>query len=147
MAGSLLERFLYAAKDITGAERGLVVDLDMHIVQTANLDPALVASPEFIAFATRTLQDALAQGDPVVTNNVITDPAQAPTTNTNFADLRVIVAIPVRKHGAVYLEKHIREGVIDRETVVRLMRLAEQAMDNGESGDDDDLRAMYAAMK
>ncbi|NJL57972.1 hypothetical protein HC928_24745 [bacterium] len=148
MTDRLLEQFLLAAKEITGAERGLVVDPEMHILQTVNLDPVLVTSASFIDFATQTLREALAQGEPIVTNNVITDPAQAPTTNTNFTDLRVIVAIPVRQRGAVYLEKHIRHGVIDRETVVRLMRLAEEALDNDDTGGgEDDLRAMYAAMQ
>lgn len=147
MSNPILEHFLLAARNITGAERGLVVDTGLHILQTVNLEPAVVASTEFIESATRVLQDAMAQGEPIVTNNVITDPAQAPTTNTNFANLRVIVAIPVEGLGAIYLEKHINKGVIDRETVQKLMRLADEARQDNQTHSEDSLVEKFATMK
>ncbi len=147
MSSTILEPFLYAARSITGAERGLVVDTNMHILQTVNLDPAIAAAADFIESATQILRDAIAQGEPIVTNNVITDPAQAPTTNTNFSDLRVVVAIPVKHEGAVYLEKHIKNGVIDRDTVDKLMRLAGEALEDSTLHSESALVERYAMLE
>lgn len=147
MSSTILEQFLFAARSITGAERGLVVDNDMHILQTANLDPAVAAAEDFIAYTTQILRDAIQRGEPIVTNNVITDPSKAPTTNTNFANLRVVVAIPVVGQGAVYLEKHIQKGVIDRDTVSKLMRLASEAIKDQQDHSESSLVEKYTAME
>lgn len=147
MSETMLEQFLHAARSITGAERGLVVDTDLHILHTINVEPALVSAGDFIESANRVLQEAITQHSPRITNNVITDVSQAPTTNTNFANLRVIVAIPVGEQGAVYLEKHISKGVIDRQTVDKLMRLADETVNDGQAHDEDSLLQKYHGLE
>lgn len=148
MSTSFLEIFLYAARSITQAERGMAVDKDMQVLGTVNLDRTVMESPTFSDFANTCLRQAMQEGSAVITNNTITNPSEAPTTNTNFADLRVVVALPVVDYGAIYLDQHIRDGIVDRATVEKLMRLADHVREQGgEDHTEDQLVELYKQLE
>lgn len=125
MSDVFLKNFMNAAKQITHAERCMVVNTELQPVATENVDLAMIETTAFGEFALECLRKSMSTNEVVITNNVITDPSDAPTTNTNFANLRVIVAVPLKGSGALYLDQHIRNGVIARQTVERLMQLAQ----------------------
>ncbi len=130
MSESFLAKFMQTVKGITGAKRLMAVDNNMNLVETINLEPEVLESAQFSELAYDCLNRAIEQGEPIITNNIITDPTQAPVTNTNFSDLRVIVAFPVSGHGAIYLDQHIRYGIISRETTDKLMHLVNHIIKN-----------------
>jgi hypothetical protein len=123
MSDTFLSKFLSVAKQITRAERGMAVDADLEIVALLDLDTDAVNDPSFSQFAEIWLRRALETDETIITNNIITDATKAPNTNTNFSNLRVVVVIPVRDHGAVYLDQHIRHGIIPRDTIERLTQM------------------------
>jgi hypothetical protein len=84
---------------------------------------------------------------PVLTNNIITDPAQAPITNTTFTDLRVIVAIPVDGVGAIYLDQHIRNGMFQRDTIDKICQtIALMLVQNDPANTPEALHAIYDSL-
>jgi hypothetical protein len=126
MSANFLSNFMRVALQTTGAERGLAVDTRLSIIDMYEIDQAEILSDDFQGL--QILRHALDTGQPVITNNAVVDPALAPVTNTNFSNLRVIVVIPVIGHGGVYLDQSIRLGIIPKETVERLMGLANHAI-------------------
>jgi hypothetical protein len=130
MSETFLSNFMHVALDITGAERALVVDPDLTIVDMANLDQSDVLSDNFIGIDV--IRRALQSGESIVTNNAVPDVSHAPNTNTNFSNLRLIVVIPAGGYGAVYLDQLMRRGVIPKDRVNRLMVLGEQIAESGE---------------
>ena len=130
MSETFLSNFMHVALDITGAERALVVDPDLTIIDMINLDQSDVLADNFIGIDV--IQRALQSGEAIVTNNAVSDVTNAPNTNTNFSNLRLVVVIPAGGHGAVYLDQLMRKGVIPKDRVNRLMELGEQIAKNGE---------------
>ena len=128
MDHAFLEHLLYATLKVTHAERGLVVDQDLNIIKVENIPEEDIQSETFKAFALANLREAMTIEAPVIANDVITDVTEAPTTNTNFANLRIAVAFPVAKIGAVYIDRRIRNGVIPRHIIDRVMRLIEHVI-------------------
>ena len=124
MSETFLSNFMHAALRITGAERALVVDNDLSIVDMVNLDQSDVLTEDFIGVDV--VRQVLESGEPVVTNNAVSDASNAPNTNTNFSNLRLIVVIPAAGYGAVYLDQLMRLGVIPKDKINRLMELGEQ---------------------
>ncbi|MGB1285740.1 MAG: hypothetical protein ACPG7F_04325 [Aggregatilineales bacterium] len=144
MSQKFLDTVMQFASTITDAERSLAVDLDLNIQGMINLDKETVREESFIDLASATLHQAISKNEAIITNNVVTDPTKAPTTNTNFSNLRVIVAIPVREIGAVYVDQHIREGIIARETTDKIQSIIENALDAGKLDiTSDELIAQY----
>lgn len=144
---AFLGNFMRAAQKITHAERCMVVDANLKVMETVNIDPATLEAPEFMDFAMECLREACETKEAVITNNVITDPSEAPTTNTNFANLRVVVALPIAGHGGIYMDQHIRNGIMPKEMVDRIMRLAEELMQTGqESLSPAEMTRMYQEM-
>ncbi len=139
MNDQFLPWFLQVAMRVSGAERGMALDLNDQIVARVNLEDKIVQEPGFIGF--NVIHEALTTGDPILTNNLITDPSDAPTTNTNFAHLRIIVVIPVSEVGAIYIDQPIRMGVIPQPTIDRLMQVA--AVDPASVNEMADLLAEY----
>jgi len=131
MNEQFLQNLLQMAKQVTEAERGMAVNQNLDVLNAINLEQSMMQSNEFSEFANICLRQAIDTGEAVITNNIITDPSQAPTTNTNFADLRVIIALPVIESGAVYLDKPIRDGVIPKKTTEKLMKLISHVLENG----------------
>lgn len=137
MSQTFLSKLMRVAKQITRAERAMAVDTNLEVLETLNLDASVIGTPNFQEVATQTLRRAMERGEPIITNNIITDPSQAPVTNTNFTDLRVVVVIPVDKYGAIYLDQHIRYGIIPRQTIEKLMRLVVRVLEQREENSDE----------
>jgi len=131
MNETFLENLMHAAKKITHAERCMVVDDDLQVISMVNLDQETIESDKFNDFASATLREAMDKNEAIITNNVITDVSEAPTTNTNFTNLRVVVAVPVERQGAIYLDQHIRNGVIPKPMIDRFMGLVNHLLTNG----------------
>lgn len=123
---TLLEHLLKVTIRITGAERGLAVNPLFEVQHTVNFDGDVKADADFWGFALQTFGKASETRQPVLTNNVITDPLQAPTTNTNFANLRLVVVFPIKQLGYVYIDQPVKRGAFTREQVNRLRQVIEQ---------------------
>jgi hypothetical protein len=123
MSNSFLARLLSVAQKVTQAERGFAVNNALEVLEKFNVDDTTLKDQTFREFSHTWLKRALDDGKTIITNNIITDPAQAPNTNTNFSNLRVVVCIPVQTHGAIYLDQHIRNGIIPRDVIDRLSDL------------------------
>ena len=132
MSDHLLTKFLHLSQEITHAERLLAVDADMKVVDRIDLSDEELDSPEFTKIAEPNLKQAFAKGEVIVTNNLIADEVQAPNTNTNFSELRIVVLFPVANVGAIYMDKRIRSGMIARESVDKLAALATRIVDGGQ---------------
>jgi hypothetical protein len=130
MDHTYLSNLLHAARTLTNADRALVVDSGIRVLQMDNLTEADIRTAEFNQFGLDSLRKAVQTGEAIITNNVITQIEDAPTTNTNFANLRFVVAIPVNQHGALYLDRHISSGVIPRQMIERLMNLIDYIAQN-----------------
>jgi hypothetical protein len=120
---SLLTGLMQIAIQQTGADRAMICDTHLAVIGSVNLEQADILS-EHLA---EVVQKAITTGQPVITNNAIKDAANAPQTKTNFDKLRGIVVIPVAGIGALYLDKPLKQGIIAKTTVNRLMKVAEQA--------------------
>jgi len=107
----------------TGADRAMVCDTHLAVVGSVNLEQSEILSERL----TDVVQRAITSGQPVITNNAIKDAADAPHTKTNFENLRGVVVIPVVGVGALYLDRPLKQGIIAKNTVNRLMKVAEQA--------------------
>jgi uncharacterized ferredoxin-like protein len=130
MSDSFLTRFFHVAQKVTVADRGLAVNSALEVLEKFNVDEKVLADQGFADFSQTWLRRALDDGETIITNNIITDASQAPTTNTNFANLRVVVCIPLSEHGAIYLDQHIRNGIIPREVIDRLSAVAVKLLEN-----------------
>ena len=133
MSQTFLANYMRFAKDVTRAARALSVDADLNVVDSIDLTREQAEASNFHTLINDCLGQALQHNKAVITNNVITDPSKAPTTNTNFSDLRVVVAFPVVQYGAIYLDQHIRYGIIPKETVERLIAFASHLVENGQT--------------
>ena len=129
MSETFLDKFMQASRKITHAERSLTIGTDMKL-QSTNIDQDVLDDPDFGNFAMECLQEAVNSGDFVITNNVITDPEDAPKTNRSFKDLRIVVTMPIPDHGAIYLDQRISNTVIPKEKIDRLMKLANHIRQN-----------------
>jgi hypothetical protein len=126
MSEVFLSNFMRAARTITRAERCLAVDSDFTVYDRYNVSDDVLESTSFNSLVVSAVSDALQQGEAIITNNLISDPAEAPNTNVHLADLRLVVAIPAGKFGAIYLDQHIRQGVFQRDVIEKLSKLATQ---------------------
>lgn len=146
MSSEFLVSIMHFAIRATGAERGMAVDLDLNVCGVANLDEHTIKAKHFIDIASSTLHESIQQDEAIITNNIITDPSDAPTTNTSFSDLRVVVAIPVQGTGAVYLDQHIRQGVIARETINQVHEIVRKLQSSDRlDASADDMMALFDA--
>jgi hypothetical protein len=147
MSDSILSVVMRVAKEITRAERGMSVTSDLTVIDIENITTDIVEDDAFQDAALKSLAKAIETNQSVLTNNIITDPALAPVTNTNFTDLRVIVAIPVQGQGAIYLDQHIRNGMFQRDTIDRLNQMVAEIIEREDlSLDADQIRKIYDAL-
>ncbi len=146
MSDSILSAVMRIAKEITRAERGMSVDAELTVVDVADLTAEIIEDDSFQKVALKSLSQAMETNESVLTNNIITDPAKAPVTNTSFTDLRVIVTIPVEGAGAIYLDQHIRNGMFQRDTIDKLSRMVTEAIAQDTPVDLDDLRKIYDSL-
>jgi hypothetical protein len=124
----------------------MAVDRNLKVLERINLDDDTLKTPRFSVLANATLRRAMDNDDAILTNNVVTNPSEAPLTNTTFSDLRVIVVIPVGELGGIYLDQHIRQGVIAREVIDDLHSLSKQALAQGTLPTAEELLQMYQAL-
>ena len=143
MSDMLPVRFMHFALAITGAQRGMAVDTNGTVLAAVNLSDAELSAPDFTGFIN--IEQAVASSErPYVTNNLIPDPDDAPNTNTNFTNLRLVVIFPLDAQGAVYIDQHVNQGVLPNAEIARLMRVAEMLMTSDETdADDAKFRAVY----
>lgn len=119
MSSSFVINFLHMAHAVTDAERGMAFDEALVLQSETAGVPAGHIDDDIASI----MREALDKGEPVLSNNMIRDPQDAPTTNVHLGGLRMILAVPLRGHGAIYLDKPIKQGVFERDTVARLMTL------------------------
>lgn len=128
MTTNFLSSFMRVAVQTTGADRAMACDTTLSVIDSLNLDQQDVLSQEI----TDVVERALQSGEVVISNNVVKDSDQAPVTNVSFESLRGIVVLPIPGHGAIYLDRPVKKGIIPRETVEKLAKLAELADKNGQ---------------
>lgn len=126
-----LESFMTFARAVTHADRSMVVDETLTAVASHNLNAEALTAANFQQLAADVLAEALRSGQPIITNNMVTNPLDAPTTNVSFNDLRIVVAIPLITHGAVYLDRSVKQGVFTRDQVDQLMQFGLQLIQGG----------------
>ena len=144
MSSEFLKNYLQFAHANTNTERGLAIDSDMVVCSMIGLTKEHIADDDFNELATQIMYKALQEQTSVISNNIITDPGDAPVTNTNFRDLRIVVAFPVGDHGVVYLDQLLRRGVITSTKLNRLMAFAKHCIDNGQlDATADELATLY----
>ena len=130
MSVEFLTNFMRFAQATTRAERSMALDLELNIHDRMNVDDALLNEEEFADLLRNAIDEAINTDDVVITNNLITDPEDAPKTNVHLHELRMVVAIPVPGHGAVYLDQRIRQGVFPRDLVEKLNEFGRYLVDN-----------------
>jgi len=126
MGKAFLATFAQFVHTVTGAARGMAVDAELKAVALLDIDEADLQNDDFNTLAAEVMAQAMKDGEAIITNNMITDPDMAPVTNTNFTDLRIIVAMPVGDLGAIYIDQPVRSGVISNEQVNSLIAFAQQ---------------------
>jgi hypothetical protein len=122
MSSKYLSSCLQIAYEATGAERGLALNSDGDVVDQVNIDAALLQEAKFVELYKHCIAEAGDKGEPLITNSAITDPSQVPNTNTVLKNMRVIIVIPVKGLGSIYLDDTIRHGVVRREIVEALSK-------------------------
>ena len=130
MSVEFLTNFMRFAQATTRAERSMALDLELNIHDRINVDDALLDEDGFSDLLRTAVDEAINNDDVVITNNLITDPEDAPKTNMHLHELRMVVAIPVPGHGAVYLDQRIRQGVFPRDLVEKLNEFGRYLVDN-----------------
>ena len=142
MSDKFLSRLMYFAYRTTGTQRAMAVNDKGDVVASENLTEQ-VKDPEFSGF--KNIEQAYAAGEvPHITNNMILDPDLAPNTNTNFANLHLVVVFPFEGIGAVYIDQHVRKGVVSTQVVERIMRMATELVESGRLNvSEDEMATLY----
>jgi hypothetical protein len=145
-AADFLTTFMTFALNASGAERGMAVDGDLNVIGLHNLAQAEVEAPIFSGF--ENIRQAYERNErPHITNNQILDPTEAPKTNTNFANLRLVVVFPFDDLGSVYMDQHVSTGAPAKNQIERLMRVAVAVIDSGDLNVSvADLQTIYARL-
>jgi hypothetical protein len=125
MSETFLLNLMRVAQEVTKAERAFAVDTSLTVLGTINVAPEQVETAYL-----KGIKKALGDGEPIITDNytMSMDPARAPKTNQSYPELRAVVIIPIVNYGAVCLDQKLRGGIITKEKVDRLMRLAAQVV-------------------
>ncbi len=133
MSIGFLNNFMHFAYTATDSERALALDIDMNIQDGMNVDDSLLQQEDFSEVLRGAIDEAISTDDIVITNNLITDPENLPQTNVHLHALRMVVALPLRGYGAIYLDKRIRQGIYSRELIERLNDFADYLIENGKT--------------
>ncbi len=133
MASDFLSTLLHVVQFVTEAERFMTVNDEMQVQEILNLDVEVLESEAFQDFAVGSLQQALSENSIVTTNNIISDPSEAPKTNMKFQDLRFVAVIPVAGYGAIYMDQQVRQGVIPKDILENVLTVAEQFIAQGQT--------------
>lgn len=133
MSIGFLNNFMHFAYTTTDSERAIALDLEMNIHDSVNVDDALLQKEDFADLLRSSIDEAINTDDIVVTNNLITDPEDAPKTNVHLHELRMVVALSLQGYGAIYLDKRIRQGIYPRDLVERLHDFARYLIENNKT--------------
>lgn len=120
MTHQFLANFMHFTKIITETERAMAFDLSLNLVDHSGFDEQDLAKPTVMQRCRYIVGVAIREKENKLTNNLFLKPEEAPDTNTNYANLHIVVAIPVPTLGAIYIDQHIRQGVIARDRTDRL---------------------------
>ncbi len=145
MSESFLLNFMRVALEVTRVERAFAVDPALTVLGTVNLAPE-----EVEAAYLKSARKALDTNEAIITDNytMTVDPAKAPVTNQSFPQLRTVVFIPVVGYGVVCLDQSVRRGILPKEKVDKLMRLAAQLIQNQQTDvDEEAIFALYRKSK
>lgn len=121
MSDKLLTNLMHFALRVTGAKRGMALDTATRVVAFEGLTEEDIAKPGFTGFD-NVIKAYTTNGKPYLTNNMVLDPAEAPTTNTMFTDLRLVVVFPLAHLGAIYIDQPIRDGVLEPDMLDQVQR-------------------------
>lgn len=138
MSADFLSNFMRVALEITGAERAVACDAESAIINFHNIEQTDLLSEKFSGM--EIVRQSLESGLPIITNNAVSSITDAPVTNTNYSNLRVIVVIPIAGVGAIYLDQPIRKGIIPKDKVDRLAALAQRAATDSSAAE---LKSLY----
>lgn len=130
MSDTFLENLMRAVHSITKATRCLALDTALKVQHAIGVSDDELADESFLSVVHTSVKSALDDNEPVLTNNLITDPTDAPHTNTHLSGLRIIIAVPVENYGAIYLDQSVRDGVFERDTMDNLMALINHLISN-----------------
>jgi hypothetical protein len=128
MSTTLLTNLMQIAIEQTKADRAMICDTQLAVLGSVKLDQNDILSEHL----TEVVQKAITTGQPVITNNAVREGANAPHTKTSFDNLRGVVVIPVAGLGALYLDRPLKQGIIAKGTVDRLLKVAELAAKEGQ---------------
>lgn len=123
MSVTFLTNLLHIAREVTESDRGFSVDTDLKVHEHINISEETITTELLKGVARDQLSQAMFTNKTLITNNIITDITEAPNTNTNFSNLRIVVVLPVEKVGAVYIDQSVRSGIIKRDIVERLEKM------------------------
>ena len=141
---TFLNNFMRAAYAITEAERCIAFDSNMMMQDRLNINDEELQKQSFADLVSAWIEQAIEAGEPIIANNLITDPSEAPKTNIHLKDLRMVVAIPVEGYGAIYLDQPIRKGVFERDMVDKITQLAHDLVQSGNTNlSEADMAEMY----
>ncbi|MEM9951255.1 MAG: hypothetical protein AAF846_06640 [Chloroflexota bacterium] len=129
MDATFLTNFMRFVQSKTKAERSMAFDLEMTIHDRVNLDDDELNKPDFADVLQTAIDEAINTDDYVITNNLLT-PEDAPKTNIHLHKLRMMVAIPLAGHGAIYIDQQIRQGVFPRDLVERITEFGHYVVEN-----------------
>lgn len=135
MSESFLLNFMRVALEVTRVERAFAVDPALTVLGTVNLAPE-----EVEAAYLKCARKALDTNECIITDNytMTIDPTKAPVTNQSFPQLRTVVFIPIAGHGVVCLDQSVRRGILAKEKVDKLMRLATQLLEKQQTDLDEE---------
>ena len=140
MNASLLTNLMQVAIQQTGADRALVCDAKLAVIASVKLEQDDVLSEQL----TDLLRKAMETGEAVITSNAVKEPDQPPNTKTSYDNLRGVVVIPVPGQGALYLDRPLKQGIISKSIVNKLVKLARQtAQDDHAETSETHLRELY----
>jgi hypothetical protein len=145
MTPERLENYLTFVLTVTQADRCLIVDEQQQTLASRHFDSGVLNSEAFAELASQVLKHAMETNRPVITNNIIIDPAEAPTTNTAFSDLRIVVGLPVPGVGALYMDRPVRHGAFDRALLDQLIQFSPNVLNAQEPIDADAMRQRFQA--
>mgnify|MGYP001071809620 CR=1 FL=1 len=122
MSIQFLSEFMRFATSVTRADRGMVIDMNRDVVDKVNMDNASLQNKQFGELLGVALDEAEETGNLVTANNLI-HPDDAPETNTHLGQLRLIFVMPFPSMGFVYIDQHVRNGIIKQDLAERIIAL------------------------
>jgi hypothetical protein len=144
MSETFLLNLMRVAQEVTKAERAFAVDQRLTVLGTLNLAAEQIEAPYL-----KGIKKALEEGEPVITDNytMLIDPTKAPKTNQSFPQLRAVVIVPVSGLGAICLDQKLAPGIMAKDKIDRLYRLAIQLVNDHQTEiSEADLSNLYRQM-